>query len=525
MRPIAVTSLLLVTTTLALGTGAPARAQEAPAGPPAPAAASSAGATETSAASATATTATATASTTAAAPGTAGASTPAAIATDSTLALQIEEADQRSRIVERRIELLEEQAAQAKAATPVVAAGPGGFNFKSADGAFLLKVRGLVHADGREHLGDHDLWLRDSFLIRRARPLLEATFFDVADFRLMPDFGGGTATLQDAYVDVRPAAWLKLRGGKFKAPVGLERLQSASAIVFPERGLPTALAPNRDLGFMFHGLLGPALFGYEVGIFNGVVDGGSSDLDNNHAKDFAARIFFQPFKRDPYSFLSNLGFGVAGSSGWQRGTAAVFQTSGGTTRRTAAPVPGLPVYRTAGQQTFFSYRLVEDTPDGAVIGYGRRTRLSPQGYFYTGPFGLLWEYIQSTQAVQLGASAADLTHRSWQVAAYWVLGGKPLFEGTTVTAPFDPRKGTWGAFELGVRYNALDLDDDTFPTYADPARSASQAQGIGAVANWHWSRNIKLSLSFERTIFEGGAPAGADRKPEYSLFQRIQAAF
>ena len=388
-----------------------------------------------------------------------------------------------------------------------------------------MKIRGLLHADGRQHLNDHDLWLRDSFLIRRARPLLEATFFDVADFRLMPDFGGGTAVVQDAYTDVRPAPWLKLRAGKFKPPVGLERLQSAAAIVFPERGFPTSLAPNRDLGFMLHGVLGPSVFNYELGVFNGVVDGGSGDIDNNHAKDFAARLFVQPFKGNPYSVFSNFGFGVAGSTGWQRGTAAVFQTTGTTTRRTAAPVPVLPSYRSAGQQTFFSYRLVEDVPDGAVIGYGRRTRFSPQGYFYVGPFGLLAEYIQSTQAVQIADSGTDLTHRAWQVASYYVLGGKPLFEGTTVTTPFDPKKGTWGAFELGVRYNALTLDDDAFPTYADPARSAKSAQGISAVANWHWSRNIKLSLSFERTTFEAGAAAGADRKAENSLFQRIQAAF
>lgn len=160
-----------------------------------------------------------------------------------------------------------------------------------------------------------------------------------------------------------------------------------------------------------------------------------------------------------------------------------------------------------------------------MIGYGRRTRLSPQGYFYAGPFGLLAEYIQSTQAMQLGASATDLTHRAWQVASYLVFGGKPVFEGTVVTTPFDPRKGTWGALELGLRYNALTFDEDTFPTFADPARAVRQAQGIGAVANWHWSRNIKLSLSFERTAFEGGAPAGADRKAETSLFQRLQAAF
>jgi phosphate-selective porin OprO/OprP len=38
------------------------------------------------------------------------------------------------------------------------------------------------------------------------------------------------------------------RAGQYKAPVGLERLQSASAIVFLERAFPTELAPNRDRG-------------------------------------------------------------------------------------------------------------------------------------------------------------------------------------------------------------------------------------------------------------------------------------
>jgi phosphate-selective porin OprO and OprP len=406
--------------------------------------------------------------------------------------------------------------------TPVAAAAT---STTTTTATLLIKVRGLIHADGREYLGDHDLWLRDSFLIRRARPLLETTFFDVADFRLMPDFGNGQALVQDAYVDVRPFAFLKLRGGKFKAPVGLERLQSASALVFPERGFPTSLAPNRDLGFMLHGVLGPSLFSYELGVFNGVVDGGSGDLDNNHAKDFVGRVFVQPWKGDPYSFLSNLGVGLAGSSGWQRGTAAVFQTANMVTRRTAAPAPGLPGYRSSGQQTFFSYRLNEEVPDGAVIGYGRRTRLSPQGYFYAGPFGLLGEYIQTRQAVEIGPSAANLTHAAWQLAATFVFGGKPLFEGTTVTTPFDPGKGTWGALELAARYNDLQIDGDTFPTFADPSRAARRARAVAGVANWHWSRNIKLSLSFERTSFIGGAANGGDRKTENSLFQRIQAAF
>ena len=45
------------------------------------------------------------------------------------------------------------------------------------------------------------------------------------------------------------------------------------------------------------------------------------------------------------------------------------------------------------------------------------------------------------------------------------------------------------------------------------------------MVNWHWSRNIKLSLSFEQTNYEGGAASGADRNTENVLFQRVQAAF
>ena len=45
------------------------------------------------------------------------------------------------------------------------------------------------------------------------------------------------------------------------------------------------------------------------------------------------------------------------------------------------------------------------------------------------------------------------------------------------------------------------------------------------MASWHWSRNIKLSVAFEQTFYEGGVAAGADRKTENVLFQRVQSAF
>jgi phosphate-selective porin OprO/OprP len=457
-------------------------------------------------------------------PAEAPAAAPAA-ALSQELESRLQDIDQRARIAERKLEILEESAAAAKATTPVVTAGERGFNWSSPDKAFVVKVRGYIHADAREYLDDPDLKNRDTFLIRRARPVLEATFFDVADFRLMPDFGGGTATLFDAYIDLRPFPWLKLRAGKFKPPVGLERLQSATAIVFPERALPTALVPNRDIGFQLHGVFGPSVASYELGVFNGVVDGGSADADTNHAKDFAGRLFLTPFKFDPYNLLANLGVGVSGTWGNQRGTPAVFDTTGAPPRRTANSVPGLPSYRSAGQQTFYTYLVNDEAIDATVIGKGKRTRLSPQGYFYYGGLGLLGEYVISSTRVVKGASSATLDHKAWQALACYVFGARNAFEGVTVVQPFDVDKGTWGALELAARYSALLLDEDSFPTYANASRSAAKARAWGAVANWHWSRNIKLSVSFEQTRYEGGAASSADRETENVLFQRVQAAF
>src|SRR4051812_38623868 len=85
---------------------------------------------------------------------------------------QVDEIDQRSRIVERKIELLEEQAVAARASARVVTAGDRGFNWRSPDGAFVLKVRGLVQGDGRQYLDDSALKPNDTFVVRAVKPLI-----------------------------------------------------------------------------------------------------------------------------------------------------------------------------------------------------------------------------------------------------------------------------------------------------------------------------------------------------------------
>ena len=67
------------------------------------------------------------------------------------------------------------------------------------------------------------------FLWRRIRPTIEGSWGSLIGFRLTPEFAGDGATIVDAYVDVKFDPRATLRIGKVKGPIGLERLQSASA--------------------------------------------------------------------------------------------------------------------------------------------------------------------------------------------------------------------------------------------------------------------------------------------------------
>jgi phosphate-selective porin OprO/OprP len=423
---------------------------------------------------------------------------------------KIEEIDQRSRVADRKLELLDEQAKAAKDTTAVVSASDKGFSITSSDKAYEVRVRALVQGDSRWYFANQQLSLKDTFIISKARPFLEATLGGVADFRLVPDFANTSSPIQDAYGEFRPwGAWLRLRVGKFKSPVSLERLQSDAVVMFVERGFTPSIAPNRDIGVMLNGDV--SVLSYALAVLNGVTDGASGNADTNRAKDFAARIFLQPFKGDPYSALSGFGIGVAATTGNQKGTSSA---------------PDLPSYPTVGQQTFFQYLTSSSDPSSTVIASKRRNRINPQLYYYVGPFGLLAEYIAAQHTVAKNGERKKLTNQAWLAEASYVLTGDPNgYDGVSVKEPLNPAKNQWGALQLCVRYNELRVDPETFPTYANPDTSAHLARGFGVNLFWSWSRNLAWLVTFAQTRFEGGASGGANRTTENVLFTRAQVAF
>jgi phosphate-selective porin OprO/OprP len=423
-----------------------------------------------------------------------------------------EELEERIEVLERRQEVEEEKKADTSKAGGSVTAGRDGISIRSADGAYVLRFRGYVQADARFFTDDQDHPAINTFVIRRARPILEGTLANRFDFKIMPDFGLGTTVLQEAYMDWRLGGTARLRAGKCKAPFGLERLQSALDILFVERGLPTNIAPNRDIGMMLWGEPAEALVSYAAGIFNGVVDGGSADADNGNGKDGVARVFVQPFLRTSSFVWRGFGIGVAASDGDNTGVPAT---------------PALPTYRTPGQQTFFSYLTnTPATAAGTVVADGHRERLEPQLYWSIGRFGLMAEDATSRQDVVLGTNSATLENEAWEVtASFLVTTDATSFKGVTPKKPLDPKAHQWGAWEIVARAGAQRQDKDSFPIYADPAASAEVARDRGIGMNWYPSRNAKLMLDVIETRFQGGAAAGADRETERVILNRLQISF
>jgi phosphate-selective porin OprO/OprP len=441
---------------------------------------------------------------------------------------QLEALDQKVKVLEREKEL-EQEASEAKAKeAPKISIGGDGFGFSSVKGDFAVQLKGVLQVDSRTFFDNPAVAGNDGLLLRRARPVLQGTVFRDFDFLFVPDFAPTTGpTIFDAYVNYRYSPELQFQAGKYKVPIGLEQLQADRDILFNERSLVTDLVPNRDMGFELHGDLFNGRASYAGGIFNGTSDGAnSSNVDFANDRGFAGRLFFQPFKPTSVAALRGLGFGVAGSYETMStaNTAGLPSTTGGT----------LPGYFTDGQQQFFAYN---PTSNAVVVASQNHWRLSPQAYYYYGPFGLMGEYAISDQTVTRTVVApfrsASLQNTAWEVTASWVLTGEDAaFAGGVIPRrPFKPAEGGWGALQLVARYQELSIDPTAFPLFSDPKTSARSAAGWSVGLNWYLNRNVLVKTSFSHTTFEGGggagtsAPATVTQKPESVLFTRIQLAF
>ncbi|MGH9158673.1 MAG: OprO/OprP family phosphate-selective porin [Vicinamibacteraceae bacterium] len=388
-------------------------------------------------------------------------------------------------------------AAAEEPASPVTAGWDDGFVLQSEDEGFRLQIGLLTHLDGRFAVDDSADAIENEFSARRLRTYLRGRIAERFEFYFNPDFAGGELVVQDAYIDTHFTDAFRVRVGKAKTPFGLERLHAAASLLFFDRALPNTLVPNRDFGVQVMGDVAGNVISYAAGVLNGVTDGASADVDTNDSFDVAGRLVVRPFTDATPAPLHGLGFAMSGSTGTRS---------------------ELPSFRTASlRQPFFAY-------SEAVTADGKRTRYSPQVFYYYKTVGAFGEYVHSEQTVLGEETRADIGHDAWQIAGSIVLTGEDATErGVRPRRNFDFGGGGIGAIQVAVRYHTLTIDRDAILLGLADADASRKAEAVTVGVNWYVNPFIKYVFNVERTVFDGDADGL--RPAENALVFRTQLAF
>ena len=123
---------------------------------------------------------------------------------------------------------------------------------------------------------------------------------------------------------------------------------------------------------------------------------------------------------------------------------------------------------------------------GNMADTDRLSTLGFESFWAHGPFKLQGEYMKTR--VDLYASANDFSGTGGYLSAMWNVTGegwsnKGGIPGTA--SPSEPARGMW---QLGLRYDTMDLDDG--------AVQGGRMDTLTAGVNWYWRSNAKLALNY-----------------------------
>jgi phosphate-selective porin OprO and OprP len=419
---------------------------------------------------------------------------------------EVEKLNRKVNTLERKLEVQDEVTAGVFQKLPVFDVGDNGFRITSADKKHQVRIRGAAQADARFFSEDDKHKSIDTFDLKQARVWVEGYVFKNIFYKIMPDFAASGNILPDAYLDYAYDPAVNLLVGKFKPSISLERLQGDSDGTFLERAFPTYLASNRDVGIQVHGAFakpgytaetvpGPIdsrnFFTYQLGVDNGAGDDGSP---NNNAgatydsKEFVGRVFAHPFQHtNPW--LEGFGFGIAGTFGDANKQALKNQ---------ATPI-GRTTYLDYVKST---YTDAKDKAFDAPTSDGDRYRIYPQAYWYAGPFGLMGEYVVSSQYLSGTNKAGNKVNvkqdnKAWQVFASYVLTGEDnTFASVKPIQNFSPLDGKWGAFQIAARWSEIDIDNSTFQVI-DPNKAPTHATAWALGVNWYLNAYALIRADYE----------------------------
>jgi phosphate-selective porin OprO and OprP len=379
------------------------------------------------------------------------------------------------------------------------------FAIENPSAGFRLALRGYVQADFRSFpewpAGDEDgsSLHADEFEWRRLRIGLEGEWKRLSfEVDVDPVFEEG-GELKDAWVSLRLAKALQIRGGHMKLPLSPERLTSPAKTDFVERAaVVEAIAPNRDWGVTLHGEIG-RFVEYQAGVFEG--DG--TERDERAGTTAAARLVLKPAR-----WLD-----LAGS--FSQGDVEAAPAGG-----TLDPEPRGLSGRSVSGYRFFPPVFVE----------GRRQRWGADARIQTGPVSLWGEFLEGREQRRgQGPTLEDLPDvrgDGWSVTATWLVTGE---KKTRTIRPDASLFGGPGAVELAVRYEELWFDDVSNEGFESAGSRAANVRPAGLRAftgglSWWPSPFLRLmgNVVFERYDDALRAPEPGKEGNYVSVLGRVQ---
>jgi phosphate-selective porin OprO/OprP len=435
-----------------------------------------------------------------------------------------------------RVESLEthEKAAPTQAAAPPILQVPtsggatmvaGKPSIQSPDGRFAANLHGVMQFDAADYMQtsagplsvDHrrgatpsdtaharDLSSGSNF--RRARIGVDGRMFGDFEYNVLFEFGGAgeedAGHIQELWLQYSGLKPFHARIGAFPPSYGLADQASTNGAPFLERPAIADIARSLAGGDYREGAeiwaSGPhwyanaAVTGRVVGVVNSQATGVSQPYDSQLG--LIGRVAVLPLKGDDY--LVHLG--VHGSYAARPADVGGPDVAAGTARypitfqeRPELRVDGTRLISTGG------------------IDARHASSLGVEAAAQYGPFYIEGEYERlAIQRRNPAAGASDPRFHGFYAQGSYILTGEArrynastaAFDGPAVDHPFSLQDGTWGAWEIALRYSDADLN--YHPGVAGAAPSADAVRGgdqriwAGSL-NWYANAVIRFMLQYQ----------------------------
>lgn len=357
----------------------------------------------------------------------------------------------------------------------------------------------------------------EGFVWRRRRLGVRGELFKRIQFEVEREFGDDAEPWRDVYANLRVHDLLEVRGGKFKAPFGLDNGTGSTTHDFIFRSLGTRLlVPGREVGGMVHGAAKGSLVTYAIGVFNaGTSTTTTADpvfFDDDQGGDsfdrlVSGRLTVQPLDRlaSLPRGLRNLEIGVSAA----RSTVPVGKNS----------IKGRSVFG----HGFFDRVYVN----------GTRMVTGVDLALMAGPASLKAEWIGNTdERLGQGVGDVDLSKafgRGLYVSGSWLLTGERKDDQIVPRHPL--LQGGFGAVELMARVERMAFGStataqtaSVSPRGDNLSRNHDDVLTLGVA--WHLNRWVKLQGNAIHESFLDAARAPIPGTATYwSYVTRLQFAF